>query len=203
MKAELRKKQILDVSTRMFSENGYHETHVEMIIKAAKVGKGTFYRYFKNKEDLFVSVLQQFLNKWEKDVFIDPSTFTPETIFDHFRSLTVRSFLFFKQHDDLCNIYLRISPGLSNVFQPFMEQFENQMIDYVIRYLEIGISLGYVKPDLNLEMASSIIVGAFLRVEYFYFVLRKEDEIDINKLSDDFFKTIMNGVLIKDIDDAK
>lgn len=198
MKAELRKKQILDVSTKIFSEHGYHETHVEAIIKVARVGKGTFYRYFKNKEDLFVSVLQRFLDRWEEEVFVDPSTFTSETLFEHFYALTVRSFQFFKTHDDLCNIYLRISPGLSSVFHSYMERFENQMMDYVRRYLKIGISLGYVKPELNLEMASSIIVGAFLRVEYFYFVLQKEEDVPVESLADDFFQTIMNGVLIHD-----
>ena len=197
MKAELRKKQILDISTTMFSEKGYHETHVELIIKTAKVGKGTFYRYFKNKEDLFVSVLQRFLDRWEKDVFIAPSTFTADTIFNQFHSITIRSFQFFKKNDDLCNIYFRISPGLSSVFQPYIERFENQMIDYVIQYLEAGSSLGYVRPDLNLEMASNIIVGAFLRVEYFYFVLRKNETYDIETLADDYFKAIMNGILIK------
>lgn len=203
MKAELRKKQILDISTKMFSEKGYHETHVELIIKTAKVGKGTFYRYFKNKEDLFVSVLQHFLDKWEKEVFIAPSTFTADTIFNHFQSITIRSFHFFKKHDDLCYIYFRISPGLSSVFQPYIERFENQMIDYVIQYLKAGISLGYVQPDVNLEMASNIIVGAFLRVEYFYFVLNKNESVDIETLADDYFHTIMNGILIKNIERDK
>jgi hypothetical protein len=86
------------------------------------------------------------------------------------------------------------------VFQPYIERFENQMIDYVIQYLEAGISLGYVRPDLNLEMASNIIVGAFLRVEYFYFVLHKNETYDIETLANDYFNAIMNGILIKGAD---
>ena len=62
MKGELRKDQILDCSKKIFSEKGYYETYVEEIIKEARVGKGTFYRYFMNKEDLFISVLIKFLN---------------------------------------------------------------------------------------------------------------------------------------------
>lgn len=195
MKAELRRKQILDVSTAMFSEHGYHQTHVEMIIKAARVGKGTFYRYFKNKEDLFSNVLQRFLNNWEAEVFIDPSAFTSDTIFEHFFTLTVRTFEFFKKNEDLCNIYLRVNTGLGDAFQPYMERFETRMMDYVSRYLEAGIQLGYVRPDVNPEMASSIIVGAFLRVEYFYFVLHKGDTPDIDQLATDFFAIVMSGVL--------
>ena len=196
MKAEERKNSILDLSTKFFSEQGYYETHIEEIIKEARIGKGTFYRYFKNKDDLFISLLLRFLNAWEKAVFVDPKEFQENNIREQFLSIIKRSFVFFKEHEDLCNIYLRVGPGLSRNFEPYMHQFENQMIDYIAQYLTEGIKLGYVNKDLNLELASNMIAGSFLRVDYYYFVLRKSKEVDINNLADEFFSIIMNGILI-------
>lgn len=196
LKAELRREEILKTATLLFSQKGYYETHLETVIRTAQIGKGTFYRYFKNKEDLFVAVLQRFLNKWEEEVFIDPSTFTPESIFEHFRQLTLRSFMFFRNHDDLCNIYLRIGPGLSDNFEPYMHRFEKRLILYIEKYLEIGMALGYVKPGVNLEMTSNIIAGAFFRVAYYYFVSGKsKEETTIGALAEDFFNVLMNGIL--------
>jgi len=132
MKGELRKDQILDCSKKIFSEKGYYETYVEEIIKEARVGKGTFYRYFMNKEDLFISVLIKFLNEWEEFASIDMSEFKSDNINDLFKILISRSFKFFQENEELCNIYLRIGPGLNNIFEPYLVRFEQQMLNYII-----------------------------------------------------------------------
>lgn len=43
---------ILLAALRLISEQGFHATPVSQIAEQAKVGAGTVYRYFKNKEDL-------------------------------------------------------------------------------------------------------------------------------------------------------
>ena len=68
MKGSLRRNQILECAKDIFSHKGYHKTHVEDILQEARIGKGTFYQYFKNKEDLFIALLVQFLDDWEKAV---------------------------------------------------------------------------------------------------------------------------------------
>jgi AcrR family transcriptional regulator len=198
MKGEERKNQILDCSKKIFSEKGYYETYVEEVIREARVGKGTFYRYFKNKEELFVSLLIRFLNEWEEVASINPADFRIENINELFKLLISKSFRFFQQNEELCNIYLRIGPGLNNIFEPYLVRFEEQMINYIIRYLEEGQRLGIVKPGLNIEMAANMTAGAFLRVDYYYFVLKKNSpsgNVDIKQLADDFYDIIMRGIL--------
>ena len=68
MKGELRKNQILDGAKKLIARNGYYQTRVEDILREVKLGKGTFYLYFKNKEDLFISILERFLDDWEEVV---------------------------------------------------------------------------------------------------------------------------------------
>ncbi|QAA31029.1 TetR/AcrR family transcriptional regulator [Clostridium manihotivorum] len=50
---DLKKKHILDIAIRVFAEKGYHGTTVKDVVEAADISVGTFYFYFKNKEDLF------------------------------------------------------------------------------------------------------------------------------------------------------
>ena len=199
MKGELRKDQILNCSKKIFSEKGYYETYVEEVIKEAKVGKGTFYRYFKNKEDLFISVLIKFLNEWEEFASIDITKFRSENISELFKTLIQRSFKFFQQNEELCNIYLRIGPGLNNIFEPYLVKFEQQMINYIILYLQEGIKLGTVKPGLDIDLTANMIAGAFLRVDYYYFILKKNSEngpADIEKMALFFYETIMHGIML-------
>ena len=197
MKSDLRKEQILKVAEKIFSMNGYYETFVEDIIKEAKVGKGTFYRHFKSKEDLYITLLKKILIDWEKNAFIDPAQLKSYNISDLFKEIIKRSIKFFAENEDLCNIYVRVSPGLTQ-FETYINGFERQMLEYITIYLQEGVKLGIVRSDLNIELTSNIIAGAYLRVGYYYFVLNKSrgTEINIDDVSNDFLNFIMKGILI-------
>jgi AcrR family transcriptional regulator len=199
MKGELRKNQILDCSKRIFSEKGYYETYVEEVIKEARVGKGTFYRYFKNKEDLFISLLIKFLNEWEESASINLSEFKAENINDMLEAIILRSFRFFQENEELCNIYLRVGPGLNKIFEPYLVSFEEKMLNYIKLYIKEGIKLGFVRPDLNIDLAANIAAGAFLRVDYYYFVFKRNNgtgPVNIESMAKEFYEIIMRGLMV-------
>lgn len=52
-------KQIIDAAVIAIAENGYHQAQVSKIAKQAGVADGTIYLYFKNKEDILVSVFRE------------------------------------------------------------------------------------------------------------------------------------------------
>ncbi|MFH1422403.1 MAG: TetR/AcrR family transcriptional regulator [Planctomycetota bacterium] len=52
---EKRQEQILKVAGEVFACNGYRRTDVQEIADKLKIGKGTIYRYFPTKENLFLS----------------------------------------------------------------------------------------------------------------------------------------------------
>jgi TetR/AcrR family transcriptional regulator, fatty acid metabolism regulator protein len=198
MKADLRKEQILKVAEKMFSMNGYHETFVEDIIKEAKIGKGTYYRYFKNKEDIYITLLKKVLLGWEENAFINPVQLKSDNIADLFKELIKRSLKFFFENNDLCNIYLCVNRGNDQLFKPYINRFEKQMLEHITTYLKEGIKLGFVRKDLNIELTSNIIAGAYLRVGYYYFVQNKNKgrKINIDEITEDFFNSTMKGILI-------
>ncbi|MCI1851083.1 TetR/AcrR family transcriptional regulator [Schleiferilactobacillus harbinensis] len=63
---------ILEAALHLFATQGYAETNVPSIAKAAQVGVGTVYRYFKNKDSilnhLFQKVLAVFLSEIQEAV---------------------------------------------------------------------------------------------------------------------------------------
>lgn len=50
--------EILDVASRLFYEQGYHQTGVQQIISEADTAKGTFYSHFESKEALGLAWLK-------------------------------------------------------------------------------------------------------------------------------------------------
>ena len=52
---ERRKEEILDAAATIFAQHGYRNTDVEYVAQALKIAKGTIYRYFPSKEELFLA----------------------------------------------------------------------------------------------------------------------------------------------------
>lgn len=53
--AARRREAILDAAARLFAERGYSDTDTQVLIDDLGVGKGTLYRYFPSKRDLFLA----------------------------------------------------------------------------------------------------------------------------------------------------
>jgi TetR/AcrR family transcriptional regulator, fatty acid metabolism regulator protein len=64
--------QIINAAVIVIAENGYHQAQVSKIAKQAGVADGTIYLYFKNKEDILVSLFQEkmgmFIEKIEEEI---------------------------------------------------------------------------------------------------------------------------------------
>ena len=56
---EERKKEILDAAEKLFAERGYEAATVNGILDAVKIAKGTFYYYFKSKEDVLDALIDR------------------------------------------------------------------------------------------------------------------------------------------------
>lgn len=56
-KTPLQAEKILTAAARLFASQHFHEVRMEDIAAAAEVGKGTLYRYFKDKDELYEALL--------------------------------------------------------------------------------------------------------------------------------------------------
>lgn len=54
-----KRERILDTAIEFFSQKGYESTRISDITDALHMGKGTFYVYFKNKEELFIECIDR------------------------------------------------------------------------------------------------------------------------------------------------
>lgn len=60
------KEAILDSALKIFLAKGYEGTSVRMILEDAGVVTGSFYHFFKSKEDVFENVVERFLIQYQK-----------------------------------------------------------------------------------------------------------------------------------------
>ncbi|MHC4251442.1 MAG: TetR/AcrR family transcriptional regulator [Planctomycetota bacterium] len=56
-KGAAKRERILRAATELFAERDFHRVLMDEVAHRAEVGKGTLYRYFRTKDDLFVAAL--------------------------------------------------------------------------------------------------------------------------------------------------
>ena len=60
--------RILKAASTQFQRKGFSETSIADIMKAAKLGVGTFYNYFASKEELLLRLMRSIADELEKSV---------------------------------------------------------------------------------------------------------------------------------------
>jgi AcrR family transcriptional regulator len=58
-----RQEEILDAAAKLFAEHGYADTDTQLLADKLGVGKGTLYRYFPSKQDLFLAAADRVMRK--------------------------------------------------------------------------------------------------------------------------------------------
>lgn len=59
---DVRRAEILSVANQLFQTKGYAKTAVDEIVRQAGIAKGTFYHYFKSKEEILEALTEQLVN---------------------------------------------------------------------------------------------------------------------------------------------
>ena len=60
---EKTRKKILEAAEELFSKNGFHGTSIKEITKAAHVNQGLVYYYFKDKNDIVISLFRDIVEE--------------------------------------------------------------------------------------------------------------------------------------------
>ncbi|MCK4386159.1 MAG: TetR/AcrR family transcriptional regulator [candidate division Zixibacteria bacterium] len=139
-----RNRQILTASMKVFSRYGYQNTDVEKIAHLAGLGKGTVYRYFKSKENLFLSTLEWGLNSL-KDEIVDAVNKVddyPEKV----RTALAVYLSFFEKNRDFYRLLIqeRIWAEVKSAGWRWKEKHLSH-IDHLEKILAEGMKRGYFK----------------------------------------------------------
>ena len=61
---ETRRRMILDSALHLFEDSDGHLSTVAAIADRSGIAKGTLYLYFKTREEIYLALLEDFLNSW-------------------------------------------------------------------------------------------------------------------------------------------
>lgn len=101
----MRRDEILDAATALFAEHGYSDTVTQVLAEKLQVGKGTLYRHFPSKRDLFLATADRVMRRLRER--IDANLAGVDDPLDRV-TVAVRSFLgFFADHPELVELLIQ------------------------------------------------------------------------------------------------
>ncbi len=181
-----KKKDIALACKNIIIKNGLLDLTISKIAQTAGIGKGTFYEYFKSKEELLfelVNILMHHYNiSQEKKISKVNSTKEKIKIF--------ADFFYSKESTDLRILY-KMFTGLSlispkNEMMDFQTECFNYYYKWFERLIEEGIAKNEIVPQTKIMAKGmfSTAKGLFIASEttYSIFDLQKEIELYIDTL---------------------
>lgn len=180
------REEIAKVAVNLFREKSYDRVTIADIAAAARIGKGTFYQYFRNKEELFAECLESIFYDIGKDI--------PELQMETngFQRLLLRHRNFNRYSD---NILEMLNLARYETFinpDQFKEKWEKAISNFIepIRQdLELIIRERQ-SPLTNSSLLAYLFMGAF---EYsFYYALNYDT--DPEKIAEAFWKLFFDFV---------
>lgn len=99
-----RRREIIEVATRHFAHKGFHDTDLQVLADELGVGKGTVYRYFPSKDELFLATVDFGMQQLKQSVDQSASEATTAT---QRIELAIRGYLkYFDQHPELIELVI-------------------------------------------------------------------------------------------------
>jgi AcrR family transcriptional regulator len=113
---ERRREEILDAAARVFARLGYQYTDVQFVADALGLGKGTIYRYFASKEELFLAAADRGMQRLAEAVYA-----VTESVPDPLDGLAagIRAYLtFFRDHPEYTELIVQERAAFKDRKQP-------------------------------------------------------------------------------------
>lgn len=153
-----KKIKIFEAARHIFSKNGYENTTMVEIARAAEVATGTIYEYFANKEDLFFAVAAERYEAFAEELAIHLAGL--KCAFNKIRKY-VWFYLYFFQKDpvyaELWLFNIRTNKRLAaSTSYPWMQQSGREIIDI----LKAGQAEGMLRENVDLHAVRHLILGS-------------------------------------------
>ena len=140
-KAEVRRR-ILEAAKEIFFRDGFMDANLDEIAELAGVAKGTLYRYFDNKAQIYLAVLSRNARRFEKKLqdALDPQATPIEAL--------VRVSRFYFQHYVENPDYFQIFWAIEN--QAVIGELPSELVEEVVRLWEesLGILAGIIERGI-------------------------------------------------------
>ena len=201
--ANKEKKQtaILAAALGVFGGKGYAAAKIIDIARAAEVGKGTIYEYYRSKEDLFFAVFEWYAAQLAKDSTVDAACLGGDPA-QRMKNLLSSVFTAFHKQIDTFSVFLEFwaaagNPDMRDRYRSALLSMYDTFRILIVDLLEEGKGSGVFRSDVDSASTAAGLVGA---LDGMMLQAWMDRDFDALSASAHFFDTIITGLRRKPTD---
>ena len=174
--------ELLKAARQVFAKRGYHDASIAEITEFADVGVGTFYLHFRDKDEIFITMLTDGMRVLRDHVLAEAQQAAPERAF----AATIRAiFRHAYAERDLFQIALSGERRLSSALQA-----QSNMIDSFTRAFERLQSQGQLE-GFDVPLLARFITGIITQGIFWWF---ENDEPPPDVMADQVLLLLRQGL---------
>ncbi len=150
--------RILEAALRCFALNGFHETKISEIARTAGVADGTIYNYFKNKDDLLISLFEAHLEAINTGARAELAEENgPLEKIERF----IRYHLRLAQDNPILAVFITIETRRSHKFvRDYAKEHLKEYLGHLGAAIDEGKAAGLIRPEISSGVLKQILFGA-------------------------------------------
>lgn len=189
-----KRRLIAQAAVRVFGEKGFEKTRMEDVARAAAVGKGTLYEYFRDKDELLHGSFAVLLGDIESDLLsnIDLNV-PPAQALSELANYMVQSMRDWgEEYRFFLEYMLRVSRTRGKF--PLLGAMLSEFRQVVASILESGIEKKVFRPDLDVTATAAALAAWYDGAVLHWIVLPEGPSIEL--MSEHFHETIFRGLFV-------
>jgi len=159
MTFQMEKDRIIDQAANLFAQRRYDQVTLDELTQILGIGKGTLYRYFTNKEQLYEQILDlghqklmEILNGVKNREDINPL----EKLYE--MSFSMAHFI--RLHLDIYKVMAIEEPKERQCSTEKVQQYRKERINMISDVVLEGRLLNYFRQDMDIPLFSQSLMGA-------------------------------------------
>lgn len=138
-----KKSSILEAATRSFAAFGYKATTMDQVAKLAKVGKGTIYTFFANKEELFQEIISDLISEMKSvaDEEIDRN----DSFSNNLHRALIRILDFREEHELTIKLFQELKEIGTPAVVEALQTLESEIVAFIAKEIQLAIEKGEIK----------------------------------------------------------
>ena len=158
--------KILDAAADVFAEEGYHYGNISDICKKSQISNGALYKYFKNKESLFLSVLDYGISLVETELYIPYFTYKT-SIFDTIEYFLNKLVEFTQKNISHIKIYCDLGSSSMNHFADISaDKYKQATSNYICQLVDKAKEHGEIKESIPTYAGACLIDNYIILFSY-------------------------------------
>jgi len=150
--------RILAAAIEVFAKNGFYATRVSEIAKAAGVADGTIYLYFKNKDDVLITIFEEGIERL-LDILSEVAE-SNASFEDRISQIIELQLGLLEEQRDLAEVITVNLRQSSRLLKQYATPLFMQYIDVIAGVVRDGQKDGAFRKDLNPRIVARSLFGA-------------------------------------------